>query len=132
MRHRLAFAVASLLAVSLLPGCSGQRLLHVEIERNGVRALETQYGVSDSLDPAAMWASLQGETFTAVAPIPSEPTDPEKASLKGKIRIVIHHVDKEIAAAKVSEVRLTRADGTNDHWKLAVGEASRTSHAAGL
>ena len=53
MRHRLAFAVASLLAVSLLPGCSGQRLLHVEIERNGVRPLRpsTVFPIASILQP---------------------------------------------------------------------------------
>ena len=45
---------------------------------------------------------MQGESFAALSPIKPEPEDPEKAVLKGKLRMVILHVDKEIAAAKIS------------------------------
>ena len=130
MSRQLGFALVTTLAVSLLPGCAGQRRIQVQVEREGVLTLQSEFGVSDSLDAKAMWASMQGESFAAVSPIKPEPEDPEKAVLKGKLRMVILHVDKEIAAAKISELRIVRAPG--DRWKLAPGEIERTSHAAGL
>jgi hypothetical protein len=139
MRHRLGFALAILgfapaifLAGSLLSGCGGQRFIKVRIERDGAPVLQTEYGVSDSLDPAAIWRGLQGDSFDAVGTVTPAVDDPQKAVLKGKIRIVILHVNNEIAAAKVNELRLTRASGSGNQWKLASGEVDRTAQAAGL
>jgi hypothetical protein len=132
MRHRQYLAPLALLTVSLFPGCSGQRLIDVQIERDGVVALQTSYGVSDSLNAAAMWNTLQSQPFEAVKPITSEAEDPKKAVLKGKLRMVIHHVNTEIASAKISELRLVRDSDSSDRWRLAAGEVERTSHAAGL
>jgi hypothetical protein len=132
MRHRLVFAPLALLAVSLFSGCSGQRLIDVHVERDGVVALQTSYGVSDGLNAAAMWQTLQAQPFEAVTPIISEAEDPKKAVLKGKLRMVILHVNNEIASAKISELRLVRDSDSSDRWKLAAGEVERTSHVAGL
>jgi hypothetical protein len=132
MRHRLGFALVILLAVSLFAGCGGQRYIHVNIERDGELILKTEYGVSDGLDAAATWTSLQGQSFETVGTIKPEADDPQKAVLKGKIRIVILHVDKEIARAKVDRLRLIRASGSGDRWKLTPGEVQRTAQAAGL
>jgi hypothetical protein len=132
MRHRPCFALLALLALSPFPGCSGQRYINVQIERDGVVVLQTEYGVSDSMDAAAMWNTLQGQSFAAANPIKSEPEDPKKAVLKGKLRMVILHVKTEIASAKISELRLVRDSDTADRWNLAPGEVDRTSHVAGL
>jgi hypothetical protein len=104
----------------------------VQIERDGKVVLETGYGVSDALDAADMWQSLQGESFKSVSTVSPEADDPQQAILKGKIRIVIHHVNNEIASAKVDELRLVRAAGSSDRWQLAPGEVKRTARAAGL
>ena len=97
------------------------------IERDGAPVLQTEYGVSDGLDPAAIWRGLQGDSFDAVGTVTPAVDDPQKAVLKGKIRIVILHVNNEIAAAKVNELRLTRASGSGNQWKLASGEVDRTA-----
>jgi hypothetical protein len=132
MRHQLAIAPFVLLTVSLLPGCAGQRYIKVDIERDGAVALHTEYGVSDSLNSSAIWKTLQGQSFTAITPIKPEPEDPLKAVLKGKLRMVVTHVDNELASAKIKELRLVRDSDPSDQWKLAPGEVERTSLAAGL
>ena len=132
MRHQLAIAPLVLLTVSLLPGCAGQRDIKVDIERDGVVALHTEFGVSDSLNSSAIWNTLQGQSFTAINPIKPEPEDPLKAVLRGKLRMVITHVDNELASAKIKELRIVRDSDSSDQWKLAPGEVKRTSLAAGL
>jgi len=132
MRHRLGFALVLLLAVSLFPGCIGQRALRVQITRDGELILQTAYGVSDRLNAAAIWRSLEGKSFKTVDTLKPETDDPQKAVVKGKIRIVILHVDREIASAQVDEIRLVRVPGSNDQWQLAPDEVRRTGQAAGL
>jgi hypothetical protein len=52
--------------------------------------------------------------------------------LRGKIRIVILHVNREFASAKVEELRLVRASDSSNQWQLAPDEMQRTNQAAGL
>ena len=52
--------------------------------------------------------------------------------LKAKLRMVVTHVDNELASAKIKELRLVRDSDSSDQWKLAPGEVERTSLAAGL
>ena len=132
MRHRHAIALSFILTVSLLPVCADQRDIKVDVERDGAVALHTEYGVSDSLTPSAIWNTFQGQTFKAVTSIKPEPEDPLKAVLKGKLRMVITHVNNELASAKIKELRLVRDSDSSDQWKLAPGEVERTSLAAGL
>ena len=101
-------------------------------KRDGVPTLHTEYGVSDNLNTAAMWSTLQGESFAAVGTVKPQPEDPKKAVLKGRIRMVFRHVKNDIATAKVSELRLIRDPGSSDRWKLAPGEVERTAQAAAL
>jgi hypothetical protein len=132
VRHQWLFRCAILLVAWLVPGCSGQRYIRVQVERDGALVLKTEYGVSDSLSAAAIWRGLQEDSFGAVGTIEPEKDDPRKAVLKGKIRIVIHHVDNEIAAANVDDLRLIRDSESSKQWKLAPGEMIRTGKAAGL
>jgi len=132
MQRRLGFAPVIVLAVSLSSCLRGQRYIDVHIERDGTRILQTGYGVDDYLGTSAIWKSLQGESFESVVPIEPESGDPQKAVLKGKIQIVILHVDREMAQAQVDELRLIRASGSSDRWQLAPGEVKRTAQAAGL
>jgi hypothetical protein len=126
------FALVILLAFSQFSCLRGQRFIDVHIERDGQLILQTGYGVSDSLDAAAMWESLNGELFDAVGTIEPEADDPKRAVLKGKILIVILHVSNEITRANVDELRLIRPPGSGDRWQLAPDEAQRTAKAAGL
>jgi hypothetical protein len=132
MWHRLGLTLATLLGMSLLPGCSGQRYIEVNIDRDGAPALHAEYGVSDNLSPAGVWGTLEGQSLVAPSPINADREDPKKAVLKGRIRMVILHVKNEIATSKISELRLVRDSDTADRWKLAPGEVKRTAQAAGL
>ncbi len=132
MQRRLGFFPAILLAVSLSACLSGQRYIDVLIERDGTRILQTGYGVDDYLGTPAIWKSLEGESFESVGKVEPDADDPQKAVLKGKIRIVIFHVNNQMAQAQVDELRLIRAPGSSDRWQLAPGEVKRTAQAAGL
>jgi hypothetical protein len=47
-------------------------------------------------------------------------------------RVVILHVNREFAVAKVDELRLVRASDSSNQWQFAPGEMQRTKQAAGL
>ena len=42
--------------------------------------------------------------------------------MKAKLRMVVTHVDNELASAKIKELRLVRDSDSSDQWKLAPGE----------
>src|SRR5262245_12211482 len=126
---RSGFAVAMLvLWASCASGChSGQRLLKAQVERDGEPILETQFGVSDQATPAAAWAQLAGKHFKAVGPITPDATDPSKAVLKGKIRIILRHTGTHFASSDVDQLRLTRVAGTEDQWDIPKDEIDRAA-----
>jgi hypothetical protein len=132
MPRRWFLARAILLVAVLLSGCSGQRYIEVHIERDGALVLKTEHGVSDSLSAAAIWRGLRADSFEAVGTIEPEKHDALAAVLKGKIRIVILHVNDPIAASNVDELKLIRASDSSTRWQLAPGEVERTGTAAGL
>jgi hypothetical protein len=132
MQSQLVFVVLILLGVSLFPGCGGQRYLNARIERDGELVLQTEYGVPDRWDTAAMWRSLQGKSFKAVGPVKPETDDRQMTLLKGKIRIAILHVTRVIASAEVDELRISCPSGSSDQWQLPNDEVERTARVAGL
>ena len=77
MRHRFGCALVILLSGSLCSCLNGQRYLDVQIERDGKVVLATGYGVSDALDAADMWQSLQGESFKSVSTVSPEADEPQ-------------------------------------------------------
>jgi hypothetical protein len=131
MTCRSAIAAVVLLAIALASCMSGQRYINVSIDRDGTRILEAGYGVSDALDARAIWNTLQEAHFESSAAIEPDAADPLKAALRGKIRIVIRHVQNQIASTQVDELRLIRASNTSEQWLLAPGEANRTARAPG-
>ena len=132
MRHRWFLAGAILLVAVLLSGCNGQRYIEVHIERDGALVLKTEYGDSDSLSATAIWRGLKSDSFDAVGTVEAQSDDTLKAELKGKIRIVILHVNNPIADANLDELRLVRDSASSTQWQLAPGEVERTGKAAGL
>ena len=137
MRRRWFLASPILLIAALLSGCigqllAGQRYIVVQIERDGALVLKTEYGVSDNLSPAAIWRGLRSDSFDAAGKVEPENDDALKAVLKGKIRIVILHVNNAIAAASVDELKLISTSDSSIQWQLAPGEVERTGQAAGL
>jgi hypothetical protein len=104
----------------------------VQIDRDGTRVLQTGYGVDDNLGNSAIWKSLEAKSFESFGQIEPEASDAQKAVLKGKIRIVIFHVNNQMAQAQIDELRLIRGSDSGDRWQLAPGEVARTAKAAGL
>jgi hypothetical protein len=132
MRGRCFLAGAILLVAVLLSGWSGQRYIEVHVEREGALVLKTEYGVSDRMSTAAIWRGLRSDSFDTVGTIEPQKDDALKAVLRGKIRIVILHVNNPIAAANVDELKLVRGTDSSTQWQLAPGEVQRTAKIAGL
>lgn len=115
---------ASLLAGSCAP--AGQRLLNAEIELDGKVILATSFGVPDGWDPASAWRRLSKVGFEATDPAATVSLGAPSRHLKGKVRIVLRHVDSVFAAVAVSELQL-EADTSAPHcWKIAPSEVERT------
>jgi hypothetical protein len=131
MRPRFA-VVPFVLWAALASGCGGQRLLEARVERDGEPVLETKFGVSDQATPAAAWAQLAGKHFKAVGPITPDAGDPNKAVLKGKIRITLRHTGSHFASSDVDQLRLARVAGTEDQWEIPKDEIDRTAKSAGF
>jgi hypothetical protein len=129
MRCRFA-VVPFVLWAAFASGCGGQRLLKAQIERDGEPVLETQFGVSDQATPAAAWAQLAGKHFKAVGPITPDAGDPNKAVLKGKIRITLRHTGTHFASSDVEQLRLTRVAGTDNEWEIPKDEIDRAAKSA--
>jgi hypothetical protein len=110
----------------------GQRYLQIHLERDGKLILRSECVVSDGLDAASMWKSLQGRPFDATSALTPTADDPQKAVLKGKIKITIMRVDRVIASALVDEIRLVRVPGSQERWEIPQDEVERTARAAGL
>lgn len=134
MSVQLAIKVRVLFVLLLLPGCHwiGQRYLQVRIERERKPVLKTAYSVSDRLDGAAIWKSLQGKAFEPVGPLKLQSDSAKETVLTGQLRIVILHTDQTIATAQVDRVRLVRSAGAPGKWELPQEEVERTAQAAGL
>lgn len=128
LRPVLILAFASL----ALAGCGGQRYLKIRIENNGEVILATEYGVSDRLEPRAIWQSLRGKPFRVIGKFDPEADDPCRAVLRGRITLAIDHVNTPIARAEVTELRLRKSRKADNQWELADEEVVRTSQAAGL
>jgi len=132
MRPRFAVLLLVLGACSA-SGChAGQRLLEATVERDGEPVLQAKYGVSDQATPAAAWGQLVGKHFKAVGPITPDAGDPQKAVLKGKIRITLRHTGSHFASADVDQLRLVRVAGAEDEWEIPKDEVDRAAKSAGF
>jgi hypothetical protein len=132
MRPRFAVLLLALCACFASSGCGGQRLLEATVERDGEPLLQAKYGVSDQATPAAAWGQLVGKHFKAVGPITPDAGDPNKAVLKGKIRITLRHTGTHFAGADVDQLRLVRVTGAEDEWEIPKDEVERAAKSAGF
>ena len=126
-------AVLLLALAPLASGCfGGQRLLEATVERDGEPVLQAKYGISDQATPAAAWSQLAGRHFKAVGPVTPDAGDPNKATLKGKIRITLRHAGTHFASADADQLRLVRVAGADDEWEIPKEEVERTAKTAGF
>jgi hypothetical protein len=108
------------------------RLVTVRIERGGEKILEEQFGVPDREGPALIWSRLHTLRLKPHTPIAPSPDNPLEATLSGDLRLVLLHVDRTLAEAKLDRLRLVRAAPGAHEWRLPPEEVVRTAEAAGL
>ena len=132
MRLRIVALVLCIVVISGSTGCDGQRLIEARVERDGQIVLQSQFGISDDASPAIAWGLLGDQKFKAVGHISPEGNDPQKAVLKGKIRILLRHAGNPFASADVEQLRLNLAPGTDIYWMIPKDEVERTFKAAGF
>jgi hypothetical protein len=111
-------------------GCEGQRLIEARIERDGQIVLQSQFGIADDAAPEAVWRSIAEQRFKAVAQIVPQRSDPTKATLNGKIRILLRHAGNRFASADVDQLQIVLAPGTDVYWIVTKDEVERTAKLA--
>jgi hypothetical protein len=122
---RIAFLALFFLAVTSC-GHVGQRLLHIEIERDGKIAFEGIRGVPDNMPVEQMWDVLGDVPFETTAD--SLGTDVRTFALDGNVVVRIKHVDRELGLASLTTLSLHR-DATSSSWRLSDGETGRVKQA---
>lgn len=108
----------------------GQRFLRVRIEVDGKTTLTGSGGVRDDLPVEAMWAAIAGMPFRVepdLAAAAGSDTDVVH-TWNGDIAVVIVHVERELARARVKSLTMRGGRGT---WRFDAAEAARLAAAAG-
>ena len=125
----------------LLSGTTAQaaRLMEIRVERDGQVMLKGMTEDDSQIDPGVVWGYLKGATLKPVGEVRSDPADPLRATLTGKIRVAVLHGGRPAGAqgaartdVMVEELRLVRPSPDSDHWQLAPGEVERTAQAGGI
>ncbi len=124
---------AALLALFVLAahGCVhlGQRFLRVRIEVDGKTTLTGSGGVRDDLPVEAMWAAIAGMPFRVEPDLAAAGSDTDVVhTWNGDIAVVIVHVERELARARVKSLTMRGGRGT---WRFDAAEAARLAAAAG-
>jgi len=123
---RITFFVLSVYLFLFL-GCffSGQRLLEVQIELNGDLALETSFGVSDSLGKAGAFSRLEGKSLQETSFWKTPPGNPTLVELKGAIRIRLIHVATPFATVETTQLQVVVDPKAKGNWLIPPGEIKR-------
>jgi hypothetical protein len=108
----------------------GARLLHVQIEVDGVTTLEGIRGVPDNMPVEEMWDVLTKVPFqpTGGATATPDSADAKTWSLSGTIVVRIKHVDRVLASATLTSLSLNK-DMSGTAWSLPRNEVSRIKQA---
>lgn len=99
-------------------GCAppGQRLLHVQVVKDGVKLLETHYSIPDFETRRFAWSQLASQPFEPtshwVAPLTHETT------LKGSISILFDHASQPFLLVETDEITLKTEPAQPGLWKL--------------
>jgi len=128
MSHR--FLVAALAFLAMPHSADAARLVHIRIELDGKTLLEGDTADSGYPPPAAVWRYLSSTALEAAkdgASIPTDPADPLKATLTGKIHIDVQYGGK----ADVTELHLVRR-AANVGWAVAEEDVERVAQSIGL
>lgn len=119
-----------LLLLLAVPSCRfphvGLRLLDIDIVHDGKLAFTGIWGIPDNTSFKQVWDVLGDVPFKASGDEIPDTTDKDTDSvtLTGKVLIRIKHVDRVLAEAELSELKLVRSGGRST-WMLAAGEGQR-------
>jgi len=124
--------LAGLLSLWCTESAYAARLLTFTIEVNGQKVFETMHTDDGLAKPAEVWSYLRSTSFKATGKLPSEPGEEMQMKLQGTVVIRAIHAGRTLAEAKVTELTLTRPNGTGAEWSLPTDEVVRTAGIAGL
>ena len=108
----------------------GQRLLTIQIERDGQVVFEGIRGVPDNMPIKEMFDVVGSVAFksTAADTKASGGSETQARSLAGKIVVRIKHVDLELASATLETLSL-HSDATGAAWSIGETEVARLKQA---
>lgn len=137
MTHHFKFKTAMLALVAL--ACLGSnawaaRLMRFAIEVDGKLLLNAYQEDNSDLTKAEVWSRLRGKGFEIEkgAKLPLESPGATLLKLKGEVVLRLTHARSTLAEAKLTELTLTRKEGTGNEWLLSGEEVQRTATVAGL
>lgn len=131
MRRSRAAALLALLVLAA-HGCGhlGQLFLRVRIEIDGKTILTGSGGVRDDLPVEAIWGAIAGMPLRVEPDLPlATGSDADVVhTWNGDIAVVIVHVERELARARVKALKMRGGRGT---WRFDAAEAARLAAAVG-
>ena len=115
------------------PSClpPGQRLLSIQIERDGALVFDGYRGVRDTTPINQMWSVLQHVPFQLVdeSTKTSEDARGQTCSLNGEVVVRVNHVDDNLLRASLKSLSMRKDKGA-EHWHLDGSEAARIKKAS--
>lgn len=123
------------LLVACLAGCLplGQKLLTLEVQRDGEVLLSTTFDVLDTSTEAEIWDSAGEVPFsTEVDGLAPSGTDPLRAEIEGTLHVRILWTDTVESDVTLEGLRLVRSAHDSSDWRLPSAEIRRAKAAAGL
>ncbi|MGB4737019.1 MAG: hypothetical protein WBH50_02475 [Fuerstiella sp.] len=115
---------------ALCTGCvPGQRLLTVQIEKDGAVVYEGFHGVPDTTPVPDMWDVLEDIPFEPIETggDNADAKDGAKQTLDGSIIVRIKHVDAVVATSELESLTIT---SNEDGWSLDGDQVSRIKDSA--
>lgn len=128
IRHLSIVFLAGVFA--LCTGCvPGQRLLTVQIEKNGAVVYEGFHGVPDATPVPDMWDVLEDIPFEPIerGDSKADSEDATKQTMDGSIVVRIKHVDTVLVTSEMKSLTIT---SQQDGWSLDRDQVSRIKQSA--
>ena len=111
----------------------GQKLLSLQVQRDGEFVLSTVFDVPDTSTEAELWDSAGEVPFsTTVDGLEPSASDPLSAEVVGPVEVRILWNDTVESAVTLEGLRLLRSAEDSDDWRLPPEEIRRAKAAAGL
>lgn len=116
--------VALVLALAGATGCAfpGQRLLTIQIERDGMTIFSGNYGVPDSTPVDEMYdvvtkVDLDATTASSKTINSQQSNEEPQESLPGQLVLLILHSDEELARRNISNLEMSQIS-EGKYWRV--------------